>query len=252
MFRFLIKKSFFAGVDNAFILIVSNVISAGLLAVYLIVSKVINQIAPVSAALIVFFTTAVLCFYLTGVYAIANEWSCFKSSWIDAFISALKKKTGHSLLFFIIVLFVAFSILICIPFYATSKSYVGIFLAFTLFWIVIILSMAAMYFFPLAYFFPEDTAFQTFKKCFSFMFCEKGFTISVFLKTIFELTLSVVTCFLLPGFTGIAISHNSAVRLIMIKQEKKALNISYKELFSDENDCIGPRKLKNIFFPWKD
>ncbi|MBR4011819.1 MAG: hypothetical protein IKI98_03255, partial [Spirochaetaceae bacterium] len=87
------------------------------------------------------------------------------------------------------------------------------------------------------------------------------FSIFIF---IYNLILAVLSCvvFVLPGFSGICLSLNNALRLrlykydwleehpdIPLKEARK--QIPWGELIAEDYETLGPRSFKSFIFPWK-
>ena len=257
MVGFLIKKSFFDGWDNFLALFLSNLAFAFILLSFLVVGQsdycsTIGMCAVFSALF-----GALLCIVYLGISGVAYQWSNYSRSYLTGLKRAFKGHWLHCLFFYAIIVCVLFCIIFLIPFYLASGSYIGVMLAVFMFWFFVVIIPAMQYYFPLAIYMENDSAFLTFKKSLALVFNNKAFTLFVTLKTIFDLALSICTCFLIPGFTGIALSHTDAVKLLMLRHDymrehgvaKEDINIF--ELFEDEQAKVGKRTLRGTIFPWK-
>ncbi len=257
MFKFLIKKSFFDGWDNFLPLFLSNITFSIVAVVFYTTVRANMQLQIGTFALICALFFLILCFIALGISGSVHKWANYSSEFFEGFKNAAKK-TQHLFFFYALAVLVFFCIVFLIPFYLSSHSYMGIIITVIMFWAFLLIIPSMQYYFPLANIMDEDTAFMTFKKCLALTLNNKLFTLGLTIKTIVELAISICTCFIVPGFAGIALSHADAVKLLLIRHnymreyaiEKKDINI-YR-LLEEENTKLGPRSIRNMIFSWKD
>ena len=103
---------------------------------------------------------------------------------------------------------------------------------------------------------------KSIKKSFIIFFDNPGFSLFMFLYTIFLVVLSIALFMIAPSFCGIVLAHTNGLRLRLYKYdwlethpdaspaEKK--HIPWQELVAEDRDNVGPRTLKNFIFPWKE
>lgn len=258
MFGFFNKKSFFDGWDNFLSLFLTNILFAAVTIAFLLIAKANTDIQIGNFALMCALFLLIICLLIQGTAGVAYGWVNGDSSYIDNFKKVIKK-TQHLFFFFSMAVVVFFCIVFLIPFYMASHSFMGIMIAVVMFWGFALIIPAMQYYFPLSVYFEDDTSFLTFKKCLALTLNNKAFTFALTLKTIIEIGITICTCFLVPGFAGIAISHANAVKLLMLRsdymrehaiQSRKDLN--YYRLFEEENAKIGKRSIRSMIFPWRD
>lgn len=258
MFRFQIKKSFFDGWDNFLSLFLTNILFAALTIAFLLIAKANTDIQIGTFALMCTLFLLIICLLIQGTAGVAYGWVNGDSAYIDNFRQVIKK-TQHLFFFFSISVVIFFCAVFLIPFYLASHSYMGIMIAVVMFWGFVLIIPAMQYYFPLSAYFADDSSFLTFKKCLALTLNNKAFTLALTVKTIVEIGITICTCFLVPGFAGIAISHANAVKLLMIRsdymrehaiQSRKGIN--YYRLFEEEEKKIGKRSIRNMIFPWRD
>ena len=75
------------------------------------------------------------------------------------------------------------------------------------FWFVFLSAIALQYFFPLAMYLEADGPLKTLKKCFLLLADNLGVSFFLFVRTILDFALSVLTAMLIPGIAGISLSH---------------------------------------------
>lgn len=257
MFKFLVKKSFFDGWDNFLPLFLSNIAFSIVAVVFYIIVRSNMQLQIGTFALICALFFLALCFIALGISGSVHKWANYSSEYFEGFKNAAKK-TQHLFFFYSLAVLIFFCVVFLIPFYLSSHSYMGIIISVMLFWAFLLIIPSMQYYFPLANIMEDDSALLTFKKCISLTLSNKWFTLALTIKTIVELGISICTCFIVPGFAGIALSHADAVKLLLIRHdymrehalEKKDINI-YR-LFEEENKKLGPRSIRNMLFSWKD
>ena len=90
-------------------------------------------------------------------------------------------------------------------------------------------------------------------------FDNPGFSIFLFLHCAVTFVVSFFLAFLLPGFAGIALTQDVALRLRLYKYdwlevnpEAKRRDVPWEALLKEDQELVGKRTLKGMFFPWKE
>jgi len=167
-----------------------------------------------------------------------------KSNW--------KKSIGGGLFFSAII----FLTLLGMRFYSSLGGLLGMIGAIFLFWIFVTVILASLYYFPVMNRL-ESSFIKMIKKSFLIFLDNPFITIGVFLGLIFNLVLSIVTVFLIPGPAGAILWLDNNLRTLIYKYDYLEENpdagrkIPWRALFLEDNEKIGPRTFRNTIFPWK-
>ena len=164
----------------------------------------------------------------------------------------------HSLVFFLVILFLLLVSLLVVPFYLSMENTLGLILGVVMVWLSIFIMIALPFYFPLMNLLPGDGPWKTFKKCFLIAGDNLGYTFLLFLHNTVDLVLSVVTMGMVPGVTGLMLGSQDMMKLLMKKYDwmeenpgKGKKDMDWSELIYEEKETLGPRSLKNMIFPWK-
>ena len=257
MFGFFIKKAFFDGWDNLIGIIVLNIGFVLSLAVGYGAFLTFQFNVAIGAILSLLFLGA-LNIFICGVAYFVKEYAFYQRPGFRAFWEYLKISWKPGLfhaLFMVILLVIAFFV---IPFYAGFEGILGAVLVALLFWVALFATMALMYYFPLIVQLGNSPK-KTLKKCFLLIFDNLGFSLFLFIYTIINIILSVMTAFLIPGFAAILMCHQDATKLLLLKYDYLEENpdanrkkIPWNALLIDERDRVGSRTLRGMIFPWKE
>lgn len=254
---FLLKKSFFDSVDNFLGFIICNLFSAiPIVGLYFFVKVNPEGFKPgmLVVAFILFVLASIISF---GINCISFAWGNYRKSWLNEIKGNYKEHKGHCFLFVLMCVFILLSIAVCIPFYLNSLSYLGIFLAFFMVWLIIIVLVGLIYFCPLMKYFPNEKPGKTFVHSISLAFRNAGFTFFVLICTLVQFVVSVFTCSIIPGIAGMGLFQADAVRLLLLREKYMLDNnvskrkIDYSEFLFDEKENLGKRSIKHFFKPWK-
>ena len=89
-----------------------------------------------------------------------------------------------------------------------------------------------------------------------------GFSFSLALYNLVSLALSLFLALLMPGFAGVALASDDAMRLRMYKYDwleqhpgldaRARKDIPWDELLAEDRELVGKRTLKGMIFPWKE
>ena len=257
MIGFFIKKAFFDGWDNLIGLIILNVGFVLSLAVGY-GAFLTFQFNVVIGALLTLLFLGVLNIFISGVSFFVKEYAFYQSPGFKDFWDYLKESLKPALfhtLFMLGLLIVAFFV---IPFYAGLNGIVGAVVVALQFWVAFFAGMGLMYYFPIISQLGNSPK-KAIKKCFLLIFDNIGFSIFLFLYTIINTIISILTAFLIPGFAAILMAHQDAVKLLMLKYDYLEENpdanrkkIPWSALLIEERDRVGHRSLRGMIFPWKE
>jgi len=268
MFGFFLKKSFCDFWDNLLYCFFCNtILLVGIAAVLMGMASLANAPAlPPSLQMITSLGLAaigafvVLLFY-ASLNRHAKEIAFYKAPSLKETFQGIGKSWKEALVLLAMILIMALLCLVGIPFYLQMGSLFGLFLASMLFWAVFITVMAMQWFLPLRAQL-DDPIMKSVRKCYLLFFDNPGFTFAMFLYSLVLTALSVFLVGLLPSFMGLLVEWNVALKLRMYKYDwieqhpevpvkEVKHQINWYDLLEYDRDTIGPRTLKNIFFPWK-
>ncbi|MCF7943383.1 MAG: hypothetical protein K9L21_03010 [Spirochaetia bacterium] len=257
MIGFYIKKAFFDGWDNLIGLIILNlgfVISLGI-AYAVFLSFQVH--AVIGVVLLILYLWG-LNIFIGGVSFYVKEFVFYQRpgarEFIDCLKSAWKPAVMHTIIMFILLVMIFF----VIPFYASFEGLIGAVVIALLFWVSLFTAMGLMYYFPLIAQLEKNPK-KAVKKSFLLVFDNIGFSFFLLLYTILNSIISILTAFLIPGFSSVLMSHQGAVKLLMFKydylEETPDANrkkIPWTALLFDEKEKVGHRSIRGMIFPWKE
>lgn len=261
MIGFFIKKNFFDGWDNLLSLVFPNLLIFALVVGGYFVADVALNLSLLLSMLVlgIFWCGTSIAIFAFGSCAaeIANFKSVTFKDWLRNFPSVWKDGLIFGLITGVLTTLGA----ITIPFYLQMEGMVGLFLAALVFWFLLVCVLAFQWVLPIQSIMNNDLK-KSIKKSFIIFFDNPGFSLFMFLYTIFLVVLSIALFMIVPSFCGIVLAHTNGLRLRLYKYdwlethpdaspaEKK--HIPWKELVAEDRDNVGPRTLKNFIFPWKE
>lgn len=261
MIGFFIKKNFFDGWDNLLSLVFPNLLIFALVVGGYFVADVALNLSLLLSMLVlgIFWCGTSIAIFAFGSCAaeIANFKSVTFKDWLRNFPSVWKDGLIFGLMTGVLTTLGA----ITIPFYLQMEGMVGLFLAALVFWFLLVCVLAFQWVLPIQSIMNNDLK-KSIKKSFIIFFDNPGFSLFMFLYTIFLVVLSITLFMIVPSFCGIVLAHTNGLRLRLYKYdwlethpdaspaEKK--HIPWKELVAEDRDNVGPRTLKNFIFPWKE
>lgn len=255
MFLFLIKKSFWDLWDNMGRILVANLIFVALFLGFY-GAFTLGQYLPVLSLVLLGVLYLLVLIYLGLTAAYVKGISDFKSVEVKSFFKSLKRTWKTSLgggLIFTVVMGLT---VLGMRFYSSLGGIMGLVGAIFLFWVFVTVNLAFLYFFPVVNRL-ESSFFKMIKKCFLIFLDNPFLTIGVFLGLLFNLVLSLVTVFLIPGPAGAMLWLDNNLRLLVYKYDYLEENpeagrkIPWRALTLDDKEKIGPRTFRNTIFPWK-
>lgn len=246
MYKTLIKKSFFDGWDNILFLFLSNIVFAALIFAFFALQQ----------TYFVYLVFLVFSIHFCGVNGAAfnithEQKSCFKG-----YLSSIKK-VGHWVLFYFVFSICFLLIFSITPIYMGQGDIIWYSIGFFVFFAALIVALNLFFYFPLALSLKNDKPLKTLKKCFLVFFDNFIFSVYCILKDICDLTISILTAFLMPGISGVAVTHNNAVLFFMLRydwmEEKKVgkHDVSSDMYLKPLQENLKNRNLGTLFFPWK-
>ncbi len=129
------------------------------------------------------------------------------------------------------------------------------------FWFLLITALSMQWFIAVRSL-MHNNFWKCVKKSYILFFDNMGFTLGMTFVNILNLALTILTFGLVPGITGITFTSCNALRLRLYKYDwlevnpdlspKEQRQVPWKDLLAKDKKTLGPRKLKNIFKPWKD
>lgn len=268
MFGFFVKKSLCDFWDNLLYAFLCNAILISAVAGILLgMASLANEAAlPESLQIItsvglgVIGTFIVLLFY-GCMNDHAKEIAFYKAPSFKEIFNGFWSHWKDALFLLVLNVALVLIVMLIIPFYLQMGNLFGLFLGSMLFWAVVITLLAMQWFMPLRAQL-DDPLLKSVKKSFLLFFDNPGFTFGMFLNTLFLVALSVFLVGLIPGFMGLLVEWNVALKLRMykydwieehpeipVKEVKKHIN--WYDLTEYDRDTIGPRPLKSFLFPWK-
>ncbi len=257
MIGFLIKKGFFDIWDNLLMIVLMNLGFIAPLGLILLAGMA-GETSALASVLLQVLAVLVFSLYGLGVSGVTYGYSKYQRNGFTAFKEAYRYHIGHGFFHFLICMVIAFLIMFVIPFYFAINNLFGIFMGMLMFWLVILLVLTIQFYYPLCFHMEADGALKTFKKCFIVVADNLGTTLFLFLRSIIDFVLTVLTATLVPGLTGISLSRMDTLRLIMKKYDFLEANpgstkrdVNWEDLLYEEKQLVGPRSLKGMIFPWK-
>ena len=258
MVGFFIKKAFFDGWDNLIGLVLFNIGYVLLLFLAFGATVSIGQYNWMLGYAAMIVSLLIISILMGGTAAVAHNYSNYQRDAWAAFRNGIKRNIRHSILFFFIMLLFFANMMLIIPFYASFGNIVGYILSIVMIWIEVIILLAVPYYFPLMNLLPGDNARKTLKKCLLIVGGNMGFTLFFLVYRIICLAISVFTLGIVPGFVGMQLASQDAMKLLMFKYDYLDENpdadikhIPWDDLLYDEREKVGPRSLKSMIFPWK-
>jgi len=257
MIGFFIKKAFFDGWDNVLVLLVFNLghVLLGMLSLFLPLSL---GAGPLPVLLIAAAGISAMCVWQALAAFAMNEIADFKAPLLVHSLRRIKEAWKPGLALSLAIAVLLFSVLVGIPFYLSRGGFIGTLLASLLFWLCLVILMAAQYFLPL--YASRAGSLRRIAKLSLMMLADNpGFSMFLFLYSAVTLGLSILLAFLLPGIAGIGLLGADAVRLRMKKYlwldnnpgaDRK--NPPWDSMLEEDRELLGKRSLKGMIFPWKD
>ncbi len=257
MIGFFIKKSFFDGWDHLFSLLLLNLGFIAVASLGFVLPGTLSAPAWLAACLAILALALGSVWWSTCIYALkgVSDFGSFRAGDLlgfakEALVPGLQ--VGALLVVGYLVISVG------LPFYMSMGGILGALAAGVIFWCAVILLLAMQYYIPLRARLGGGLK-KNIRKSFVIFFDNPGFSIFLFIYSLVNLALSLFLAFLVPGFAGLALAGNVALRLRLYKYdwlevnpEAKRRQVPWDELLVEDRDLVGKRTLKGMFFPWKE
>jgi len=257
MIGFFLKKAFFDGWDNLITLAILNIGFIILLLAFLTIPRFLISI-PAGAIAVIVVLIYLLHMYAGGVSVFTLDLIGGKAPELRQLVPAVISMWKVSFIFGTISSFQSIVLIVGFPFYLTMGGLVGLTAASILFWFSIFWWFVTLWLFPVKA--QLDNSIKgIIKKSLFICFDNPGFTLFLGIYTVFNVILSGITAFLIPGMSAVLLSHQIALKLRMYKYEyieknpgKSRKSIPWDALLIDEREKTGQRTLKGMIFPWKE
>lgn len=257
MIGFFIKKAFFDGWDNLLSIVLVNVLFIALLAVGYGAFALL-RISSVLGIIVLILWYLLMHAAYGGVSFFTREYAWYQRPGFEAFRDSMRQAFRASMVLAGVDASLILMGAVIIPFYLSLGNIFGTVIVALLFWLLLTTLISLNYYLPLCSQL-QDRPIKALKKSFIIFLDNVGFSIFLGIYTLIEFVLSLVTAFLIPSVTGIALSHQIAVKLLIYKydyleQESDAdrKHIPWGALLFEEKERVGQRSLKGMIFPWKD
>jgi hypothetical protein len=260
MIGFFFKKTFFDGWDNLFALVLLNVVFVALAAIGFLVPAVAS--APNWLALVagVIALGAGAVWWSASVFAL-KEVADFHSVKMEDVRAALRGAIFPGLQLGLILAALWFLLSIGLPFYLGHGGLAGALAAGVLFWFALTALLSLQYYIPLRARLGGGFG-KNIRKSFIFFFDNPLFSLFLALYNTVSLALSGFLAFLVPGFAGLALALDCAVRLRLYKYDWLEKNpgvsrgerraVPWEELLAEDKELVGKRTIRGMIFPWKE
>ena len=181
-----------------------------------------------------------------GTYTFGDFFAAFKKAWPSGLVMG-----AFAFVIFMVATFV-------LPFYlSVEPPMLGLAITAIIFWTSLFAVLSFQYFFTV-YARLSTNIGKAVKKCILIAMDNTGFSIFLLFHNILALLLSVVFAFMFPGFVGVVLFNDQALRLRLLKYDWLEANpnanrrkIPWDALLIEDREKTGTRSLKNFIFPWK-
>lgn len=272
MYGFLIKKSFCDDWDNLLTVVLVNILTlfVGLI-LLLSCATVVKAFGEESTSpwLLVFALASIIIFCI--VFSIINfafaelaaRIADFNGVSLLDFFREIPGVLKDALLFGLLNAGLIIISIYCIDFYILKMGNLfGLLIGAFIFWLDIFIILGLQWFAPIRATMHNDFK-KCLKKCIIILFDNTGFSVFMALHNLVLLAISVFMVGLFPSLSGIMIAKCNALRIRLykydyleehpeLKTKRERKNIPWDELIFDDKEALGPRKLRNFLFPWKE
>jgi uncharacterized membrane protein YesL len=257
MIGFFIKKSFFDGWDHLFAVLLLNLGFIAAAAVGLALPEAFGLSGPAAIAFVAVALAAASIWFSTCVHALKGV-SDFGSFYLRDLGAYLKQGLVPGLQTGLFTVGCYLILSVGLPFYLQVGGIMGALAAGVVFWCTVVMVLALQYYIPLRARLGGGLR-KNLRKSFILFFDNPGFSFFLFLYCAVNLALSLCLAFLIPGFAGVALAEDVALRLRLYKYdwieehpEENRRRVPWDELLEEDRELVGKRTLKGMFFPWKE
>ncbi len=256
MLGFSIRKAFYDGWDHVLALAAMNLVYVLMvLGIYLAGGMNLKEHTALSLAAISLIVLA-YSIYSLGVFRNAYCYGKYLKNDIRLFFSVMREKLRYALFHYLVTMLILAGALFVGPAYLSLGSMTGYFFGTLVLWVALSVLLAMQYYYPLCFYSPERGPLQIFRLCFAFFLDNIGYTLFLFLRTLFDLVVSALSAFVVPGLAGIAVSATTMTRLLIIRYEYLDNNVGiskkqadWEDILFDEKERLGKRSLLDALFP---
>jgi uncharacterized membrane protein YesL len=255
--------------DNILAIMILNVgfiifVIAGLAVEYAILYVLkyfIQEINPLIGLVLGHFiylpVVCLLAVYAGAVSCVTKDIADYKKASLKSFLHYVKQTYKSSLIFGMLNFILLFFLLAAGIYYLDAMdNLINPIIFFFLAWLFLFWLSASQYFFALQSMFDKKVK-KNIKKMMLLLLDNTGFTLfTLLLGAIIILGVSVITFFLLFGFSTVLLWYNVALKLRMHKYEYLEKNpdanrrkIPWKTLLIEEQELVGKRSIKGMIFP---
>lgn len=254
---FLIKKAFFDGWDNMISMVLLNLLFVGLGTAGISLFAATPNPLLGYGVMIVFLI--IMTFLLSAATEAAFNWSNYQGDTWQAVKRGFSRNWRHAILLSVMNVLMFTLSMVVLPFYFGMQGIVPFVLGVLLLGFQLVCLMALPYYWGLMDLLPGDRPLKTLKKCFIIVADNMGFTIFFSIYQILMFAVTIFTLGLVPGFAGIELLRQDAMKLLMKKYDYLEENpdadrkhLPWEDILYDEREKVGPRSFKSMIFPWKD
>jgi hypothetical protein len=256
MLLFLVKKTFFDMWDNLFPVFILNICMIILVALLLLVPTFV-EFTGITFFLYIVGSLVILNFYIGAVYKYTLGISDYETGSIKDFILSIIHSWKENLASSLLMIGSGAIILVGLPYYFLSQSYLFIVFGVILMWVCITIFAAGLYFFPVSFRLKKNIL-QSIRISIAFVLENVVFTGFVLLVFILLIPLSLLLLLMFPGPVGMILWINECFKIRLYKYDYLKENpgadkkkIPWKDLIRSDVEKVGERTLRGMIFPWK-
>jgi uncharacterized membrane protein YesL len=257
MFGFLIKKTFFDMWDNLFRIILLNLGFLAILAIFFILvptALALPALAWVTLALGIVF----LAVHTGAASRVTSEIADYKQPGFAEYWQAIRETYPTSLLLALVAIAYVLIIRVAFAFYGGLASLVGPLAVSLLFWVTVILVLAAQFVFPVQARLDKKLR-KIVRKSFLILLDNPGFAIGLLVCTLVISVGSLFLAMIAPGLATVLLLWNVGLKLRLYKYDYLEKNpqanrrqIPWDALLVEDRERVGKRTLRGMIFPWKE
>lgn len=259
MLGFFFKKAFFDGWDHLFALLFLNLGFCLLLVLGLSVPPLLKAAGLIAGfwALLILLASVWLSVSTFALNRVAD----YGSFGFKDLPPILKAAALPGLEYGALLIVVFLALRVGLPFYLSLGSFPAALAAGLLLWVSVFLLLSLQWFLPLRARLGGGFR-KSLKKSFILFGDNAFFSIFLGLYNLVTTALSLFLAFLMPGFAGVALASDDALRLRLLKYDwlekhpelgaKARRDIPWEELLAEDKELVGKRTLKGMIFPWKE
>lgn len=257
MLGFFLKKAFFDGWDNLFSLVFLNAAFIALACAAFFLPPLFGAGSLLAYAVLALTLLASSVWWAACVEAVLPVADYGRVAWREV-PALLKKALIPGLQYGALNLVLLAALVVGLPFYLSRGGFASALAGGILLWCYVIFVLAFQWYLPLRARLGGGFV-KNLKKCLFFFFDNAFFSIFVFLYNTVGLAISAFLALLAPGFAGLALALDDALRVRLLKYDwleanpgEKRSAVPWDALLVEERELVGKRTLKGMIFPWKE